>query len=145
MTLRKSSENCTPEPMPMSLEELPKQSRLGRRYLPVSFLQDYAWHYQVGMEGGMDQLLKARFEEAKSKELSPAKPTSQPKQTSKGATPVTTGNCTSGSSKSGTTLGRTTTHSDGNVRKCYNCGLEGHMARACPYLKQPKKDSEARG
>ena len=35
--------------------------------------------------------------------------------------------------------------SEGRPRKSFKCGLEGHIARACPYLRSSRRDTEARG
>ena len=38
-----------------------------------------------------------------------------------------------------------TSGSTGTTRRCYNCGLSGHIARACPYPKPSWRDGEATG
>ena len=90
----------------------------------------------------MEQLfLKAQFEEAKRKEFMAARPSSYqkkpvggpsfspaPKSLPKGALP------SSGSGKP-----------EKDNQNCYNCGLAGHMVRACPYPKRPRSELEAHG
>ena len=103
----------------------------------------------VGLEGSMDQLvMKTRFEEAKNKELTPARTTTtQPKKIH----PISHTTSTSSTSKSSKPVLKTgssdTTSSkiSGNARKCCNCGLNGHMARACPYPNSTQRDGEATG
>ena len=97
----------------------------------------------VGSEGTLGQLLaKARFEEAKSKELKaltrPPPPMKKPNNG--GPLPGTPPKhpakwLTSGTAEKG----------DSQNRKCFNCGLTGHMRRDCPYPKQSKGGNEARG
>ena len=88
----------------------------------------------IGSEGTMEQLLaRARFEEAKARDLaknSPRKHLTSP-SVQKGTLPKSKGEL--GSSKSKTDP------------KCFNCELSGHLIRACPYPKQPKNGGEAHG
>ena len=105
----------------------------------------------VGMEGTMDALvLRARFEEAKAKELAavrthPArKPTTaEPTSNKPPSEPSTYVPPVPATTPTTTTSNRDETRRVGS-RKCYNCGLEGHMARACPYEKS-NTGEEAQG
>ena len=103
----------------------------------------------------MDALvLKARFEEAKAKELGGVKTTGPfPKKTSGTGGVVTSPvKMQTGAPTSATTnpTAATSQKEDSNrsgklgSKKCYNCGLEGHMARACPYPKSTR-EQEAHG
>ena len=93
----------------------------------------------VGTEGNLEQLLvKAWFEEAKKEELAAIK--------------VTNPNKKPAESPSQTTLSKSvpqTTPTNAGTAKtdksCYNCGMQGHIARSCPYPRQRKSDQEARG
>ena len=81
----------------------------------------------VGLEGSMDQLvMKARFEEAKNKELNPTRTTTtQPKKVHL-ISHTTSTSSTSKSSKQILRTGSSDTTSSkisGNTWKCYNCGL----------------------
>ena len=111
----------------------------------------------MGVEGSMDELiLKARFEEAKAKELAAIR-TSVP----------LTRRLLAPHGDAVTTLTPSSTRTSWKVkpdvpaeerygsdpvkssrsksRKCFNCGLEGHLARACTYRKPAWSDREAHG
>lgn len=93
----------------------------------------------MGTEGTFktfDQLLlKARFEEVKSKELRSLNnaTTTLPKLH------VLQEPASKNSSASSGAKG------DSRSWKCFNCGMEGHMKHECPYPKQSEADSEAHG
>ena len=88
----------------------------------------------VGTEGKLEQLvMKARFEEAKKRELSTSRTAPLPRSDS----------CTPPSSTQRNVPPISV--SDPKSKTCYNCGLKGHMARSCPYPRQQKADKEARG
>ena len=98
----------------------------------------------VGSESNMEQLLmKARFEEAKRKEL--AMVASNNSQRRSGgqrdvAIPqlqMTSTSTTPPSENLGKKSGRV-------KRSCFNCGLTTHLIKDCPYPKQPGKDKETR-
>ncbi len=104
----------------------------------------------AGMEGGMDQLvLRARFEEAKSIELVAAKPATEVKIPSKGNPPDGGSVPAPGTSKVGGAKTNTqewaSPRNDGNARKCFICGLGGHLSRTCSYPKSTRRQLEARG
>ena len=96
----------------------------------------------VGSEGSLEQLLaKARFEEAKRKELLNVQPPKRP-------TPAASGQ--NQNQNQGVTPSMVhpvpTQREEVQSRpgKCYRCGRPGHVARACPYPK-PSKGQEAHG
>ena len=99
----------------------------------------------VGVEGSLEQLLlKARFEEAKKREL---KGLSTPNQKS-GPTPQRRpqGNGSGSVSEPRNPPGRNPQVSGGTGQiSCFKCGMAGHIARFCPYSKQQKNDGEAKG
>ena len=91
----------------------------------------------------MDQLvMKAHFEEAKYKGMTAAKTTTTPpKKVHQSGLSPSTSHSTSSASKSSRQVPKTSSpdptslKASGNSRKCYKCGLSGHMARARPYPK----------
>ena len=93
----------------------------------------------------MDQLvLRARFEEAKSKELESIKSAAPCKSVNNGGMGGTTASVTTKESRSKNHLQeQTQTRSSGNARKCFNCRLEGHLVRECPYPKSMKRNKES--
>ena len=121
--------------------------RMGQTLLANQFvtgLQPHLKQKLIGVEGGLNELiLKARFEEAKSQELTSQKirtptpsrrppstpaptPTSSPTVTS--APPTSTETTTTGMGARSTRF------------RCYNCGMEGHPAWACPYARRGRRD-----
>ena len=100
----------------------------------------------VGQEGNLDQvLLKDRFEEAKRKELACQRSAPFVKRLPPGGTKVNQTRHSSVQPGITKTYGTGLEH-DGNrpaqgsankpqKRKCFNCGIEGHMVRECPYPK----------
>ena len=132
----------------------PEAEKVGQTVLANQFVAGLRPELQakvVGLDGGMDELvLKARFEEAKGKELTAAKvttPTQSKKATFTGTTDRVGSSAMSGSSSGATTKQVPRTNSTGKAmegRKCYNCGLEGHMARACPYTKPTAREATGR-
>jgi hypothetical protein len=127
----------------------PEAEKVGQTVLASQFVAGLRPNLQVkvvGMEGGMDQLVpRARFEEAKSKELAAARASS--KSSNKGNPPGSGASASAvprtGSPKTNPPS-QTSAQGEGSARKCFNCGLEGHLIRACPYPKT-KKDTKAKG
>ena len=91
------------------------------------------------MEGTVDQLLlKARFEEAKNGELRSSSRVQPMMKQSCGVTPAETSLIKTINEKGALH------EEDIRSKKCFSCGLEGHMKRDCSYLKQAK-ETEVRG
>ena len=132
----------------------PEAEKVGQMVLANQFISGLRPELQakvVGMEGTMDVLvLKARFEEAKARELAEVKMSMMKRPTSAGGatppgparsqaetlTPVTTSTATTSLKEDSRRTG---------PRKCYNCGLEGHVARTCSYTKTTRGEREAHG
>ena len=98
----------------------------------------------VGSEGNMEQLLmKVRFEEAKQKELGIVAPhKSQGNQRRSGSqsnAPASQSRFASLSENLVKNSGRSATLK----KRCFNCGLDTHLVKDCPYPKQPRRDREA--
>ena len=101
----------------------------------------------VGSKGNLDQLLmKARFEEAKQKELAMVTPNNaghSNQRRSESRTDIPNSQSRPGCSSLenyGKKSGRLV-----NVKKsCFNCGLATHLVKDCPYPKQTGRDSEVR-
>lgn len=90
----------------------------------------------VGTEGDIERLLvKARFEEAKRRELDSAKVNVSQKKP--GTSGVQDG---ADRNRSLRTDGKSPAQGS---KTCFNCGMTGHLIRNCPYPKQ-KGDKEAR-
>ena len=130
--------------------EGPQAERMGQTLLANQFvtgLRPELKRKLIGTEGSLDELvLKARFEEAKAKEFLGDKSRTATMSRDQRHVPTT---LTPRAAASGT-LPSTTAASNslGGARtrlKCYNCGLDGHMARSCPYPRKNRRDDEARG
>ena len=121
--------------------------KMGRTVLASQFVSGLRSELKskvVGSEGSLEQLLaKARFEEAKRKELLNVQPPKRP-------TPAASGqnqnqdNSPRSDPKHGSSSSNSTRGSSESTWKCYRCGRPGHVARACPYPK-PSKGQEAHG
>ena len=101
----------------------------------------------VGSEGNLDQLLmKARFEEAKQKELAMVMPNnagSNNQRRSAGRTDIPNTQSRSTSSPQ-ENVGRKSGRLANAKKSCFNCGLATHFVKDCPYPKQTGRDSEVR-
>ena len=103
----------------------------------VSGLRPYLKAKVVGTEGNLDQLLvKARFEEAKSRELAQARGGQTPKKPQENPSSKNLAKDTS--PKPGASKG------DWKEKTCHNSSLKGHLIRFCPYP-PTKGDREAGG
>ena len=105
----------------------------------------------VGSDGTLDQiLLKARFEEAKHRELknlsrpSPTKPKPPEGTTGGSSAPLKSGTPKDWTQPSSRTRGDVKGGAKKRPLTCFSCGMEGHMKKDCPYPK-PSKDPESRG
>ena len=116
----------------------PEAEKVGQTVLVSQFVAGLRPELQVkvvGMDGTMDQLvLKARFEEEKGKELAMIKTNlTQKKLTT--VSPPTRSVLLKEMGLSGAGPPSGLPKSDKSNKKYYKCGVEGHMARACPYPK----------
>ena len=93
----------------------------------------------VGSEGNMEQLLmKARFKEAKQKELAMVTCNNSQRR-SGGQRDVVIPQLQMINASTSENLGK----KSGRVkRSCFNCGLTTHLIKDCPYPKHPGKDKE---
>ena len=126
----------------------PEAEKVGQTVLVSQFVAGLHPEVQVtvvGMDGMMDQLvLKARFGEAKGKELAMIKTNLTQKKLTTVSPPTSSVLLKEmGSFAAGPPSGLP--KSDKSNKKCYNCGVEGHMARVCPYPKASRDEKEAHG
>ena len=147
--MHKSFGNSMPRHTPVSRVVNLTQRKWASGCWPVNSSPGFAQKV-VGLEGCMDHLvLKARFEEAKNKELATTRTTTTPQK--KSGPPTSTSSSTSTPNKSSRQVPKTDTadtassKANGNSRKCYNCGMGRYLARVCPYPKSSRRESEAAG
>ena len=139
----------------------PEAEALGQSMLSNQFivgLRPELKTKMVGMEGRFEELLmKSRFEEAKNREVlavknssghpqsgwakKPGGPTSDEKRKPQGKPNGPKGATIAAPEEISPAAGLKFSKS----RKCFNCGMEGHLARACTYPRQTRGDHEARG
>ena len=74
------------------------------------------------------------------KELTAARPTPTPRKWEHGTAPVMPTRTQSMPTSAETNNGRVP-----RSRSCFNCGLEGHLMKACHYPRQWKRSQESRG
>ena len=138
----------------------PEAEALGQSMLSNQFvggLRPELKTKMVGMEGSFEELLmKSRFEEAKNRAVAAVKTSSGHPQSGWGKKPggptadekrKTMGKPNGQKGTMTAALGETPpmTGLKFGKKKCFNCGMEGHMARACTYSRQTRGDHEARG
>ena len=131
----------------------PETEELGQQVLASQFVAGLRPELQtklVGLEGNVDQLvMRARFEEAKDRELSLAKSAIthrkvQPAVQPSPPRPTNGLNRTTRMMQKGNVQDSTSLKTNGTLRKCYNCGLKGHLARSCPYPKSSRGETTGR-
>ena len=129
--------------------EGPQAERMGQTLLKDQFvagLRPELKRKLIEVDAGLEELiLKAKFEEAKSVELTVKK--SQTRDTLTPKTVQTTGGTITASvpvtsTRSGPTSSVGTR--SGKV-KCFNCGMESHIVRNCPYPRKGRREEEAHG
>ena len=126
----------------------PEAEKMGQSVLANQFIAGLCSDLKskvVGVEGSLEQLLlKARFEEAKKRELRELSLRTLPPPQKKlpvsgsGSTPRTT-------PATQNPPWRAPPANVGTSRACFNCGMTGHLAQACPYPRQLRKEREAHG
>ena len=114
----------------------PEADAMGQTVLANQFVAGLRGDFKskvVGMEGNLEQLLmKARFEEAKKRELAACSRATFPPKKS-------TENLPQGSPKDTPPITPSTSKAE-RSRGCFNCGRAGHIARACPHPQQKKNE-----
>ena len=103
----------------------------------------------VGTDGNLEQLLvKARFEEAKKRELNVVRTQTQGQLPARKPPVVSSQNQGPFVQKSypkNPAPSHNAGLSDRGSRACFNCGMSGHLSRTCPYPRQSKGNQEANG
>ena len=130
--------------------EGPQAERMGQTLLANQFVTGLRVDHKrklIGTEGSLDELvLKARF--GKTRELVGDKPKtympSRPQRPAGGSSsmlvpPMTTSPPLVRSTQSSSPVRAQTRLT------CYNCGLDGHIARNFPYPRRSRQDEEAQG
>ena len=134
----------------------PEAEEVGQIVLFVASLRAELQAKVVGVEGSMDEIVaKARFEEAKLKELSGETPgTNSKKPYSPKGPPGGYSNRPSQTPAKSTSSMQPTQMAQGDSTKdrrgkkavtCFQCGMEGHIRSNCPYPKQQRDGEESRG
>ena len=100
----------------------------------------------VGNEGNLEQLLtRARFEEAKQKELAISNNNGNQRRSADQRDTVLPLSSRSSSTPFSENRTRKFGKSTTQMKGCFNCGLTTHLVKDCPYPKLPRKDREAHG
>ena len=124
----------------------PEAESLGQSVLANQFIAGLRADLKakvVGTEGDLDQLLaKARFEEAKRRELDATKGNSSSKKPPPGGTQ---GSAPKGEQCSLEKSSPKKPFVPLASRTCFNCGMSGHLSRDCSYSRPQKGDKEAKG
>ena len=135
--------------------EGPQAERMGQILLANQFVAglcpELKWKL-ISVDGSLEELvLKARFEEAKGREFAGQVGGAQPvgelspkhRGVAKRPAPATT---PGGQLQTDRKPEEQSTQGARTIRgKCFNCGIEGHLSRACPYLKKKRQEEAARG
>ena len=129
----------------------PEAEKMGQSVLANQFIAGLRSDLKskvVGVEGSLEQLLlKARFEEAKKRELRELSLRTLPPPQQKlhmsgsGSTPRTT----PATKTTKNPPWRAPPANVGTSRTCFNCGMTGHLAQACTYPRQSRKEREPHG
>ena len=99
----------------------------------------------VGFDGNLEQLLvKARFEEAKLRELSGGRSTPQRGPVPTPTPPRPNSNHTN-TNRNLTNRSFASRNSSGESKNCYNCGMTGHLRKSCPYPKSSTQETPGKG
>ena len=96
----------------------------------------------VGFEGNLEQLLvRARFEEAKLRELSSRRSTAPVVPVS---APTPTRPSSANSNRNSANRSFAPRNSSGEAKSCFNCGMVGHLKKSCPYSKSGTQEAPGR-
>ena len=121
-------------------EEAMGQTVLANQF--VSGLRSELKSKVVGFEGNLEQLLvRARFEEAKLREL-PSKRLTTPVVPV--SAPIPTRPSSGNTNRNSANRSYAPRNSSGEAKSCFNCGMVGHLKKACPYSKSSTQEAPGR-
>ena len=108
----------------------------------VSGLQSELKSKVVGFEGNLEQLLvRACFEEAKLRELPSRRLTTPVVPVS---APIPTRPSSGNTNRNSVNRSFAPRNSSGEAKSCFNCGMVGHLKKACPYSKSGTQEALGR-